>query len=133
MDRFKEIADLIEKEMPDLFAIYLFGSIASGTSNEESDIDLALLAKGPIAADKLSQVKIILYGKINYPSIDVVDMRTCPTTLAIEVLHGVVILDRAPRERAEFEARLLSQYAILNEERKEILEDIRKRGSVYGG
>ena len=46
---------------------------------------------------------------------------------------GQVIYSDDPKEPAEFKIRTLKEYALLNEERAEILRNISARGSVYGG
>jgi hypothetical protein len=52
--------------------------------------------------------------------------------LAAQVLEsGLVLLRGDECELARLETRLMSMYAMLNEERAGILEDIAKRGSVY--
>jgi hypothetical protein len=43
-----------------------------------------------------------------------------------------VLLDAQPSPRSAFEAFALSAYARLNEERREILNDVRARGRVHG-
>ncbi len=55
-----------------------------------------------------------------------------PLTLATQVLRYGLVLDCSDeRERGMVETRLLSLYAMLNEERSGILSDIAERGSVY--
>jgi hypothetical protein len=46
--------------------------------------------------------------------------------------HGRAVFERDALERAEFEALALSSYARLNEERRAILEDVRRSGRVHG-
>ncbi len=46
---------------------------------------------------------------------------------------GQVIYSNDPKKLAEFQIRTLKDYALLNEERAEILKNISARGSVYGG
>jgi hypothetical protein len=44
----------------------------------------------------------------------------------------VLLVDADPSRRQAFEAIALSAYAHLNEERREILNDIARRGSIHG-
>jgi hypothetical protein len=53
--------------------------------------------------------------------------------MRVQVLEaGRVLFERSARERAEFEALALSSYARLNEERRAILEDVRRSGRAHG-
>jgi hypothetical protein len=52
--------------------------------------------------------------------------------MRVQVLRdGRLLADVQPSVRASFEATALSAYARLNEERREILNDIAARGRVY--
>ena len=48
-----KIKNSVLKELNDVEAVYLFGSVAKGTEKLESDIDLAVLADKGFDADKL--------------------------------------------------------------------------------
>jgi hypothetical protein len=64
---------------------------------------------------------------------DIVDLLRADTVTAAQVVvTGVEILSIEPRKLAEFETMVLSRYALLNEERAEILLDIEKKGTIYG-
>jgi hypothetical protein len=53
--------------------------------------------------------------------------------LRVQVIDGgQVLYERDPNERALFEATTLGMYVRLNDERGEILADVRKRGHVHG-
>ena len=96
------LIEQIRKSVPSLIALYRFGSQAKGTARPDSDVDL-------------------------------VDLRTASTVMRMQVLSTGVCLD-APVEpaRREFEMYAYSDYARLNEERREIVKGITKRGLVYG-
>lgn len=65
--------------------------------------------------------------------VDLVDLRTASAVLRAQVLRdGELLIDLAPSARAEFEMLVLADYARLNEERREILLDVKARGSVHG-
>jgi predicted nucleotidyltransferase len=40
----------LRESVPDLIAVYLFGSVARRDANRESDVDLAVLAREPIGS-----------------------------------------------------------------------------------
>jgi uncharacterized protein len=113
--------------------LYLYGSRATGTANAGSDYDFALIAPLILEQAELEGIREslseILPGR---PDVDCVDLRRIPLTLAAQILEtGIVLFCEDEPERARLETRLLSMYASLNEERREILEDIAPRGSVY--
>ncbi len=92
----------IRSEMPNVVAIYLFGSAAAGELRTDSDIDLNDLR----STSTVMQAQIVSTGKRIY--------------CANEPLCS------------EFEGRAYSDYARLNEERRYIPGDIRERGRIYG-
>ena len=113
--------------------VYLYGSRATGNDRPDSDYDFALMARGPLGRETLEGLCDRLIDSLpGDPDVDCVDMRGIPLTLAAQVLEsGIVLIPGDEDERARLENRLMSMYAILNEERQGILEDILERGSVY--
>lgn len=66
--------------------------------------------------------------------IDLVDLTTASTVLRMQVVSlGRAIRVSDSRRQGQFEDLVFSQYARLNEERREILERVEREGSVYGG
>ncbi|CUS38498.1 hypothetical protein [Candidatus Nitrospira nitrificans] len=63
---------------------------------------------------------------------DLLDLRSASTVMRMQVISTGECL-AAPNEaaRREFEMYVYSDYARLNEERREILNHVRTRGSVY--
>ena len=115
------IIDVLRTALPDVFAIYRFGSSADGTTHRGSDIDVAILALQERLAARLSR------------DVDLVDLATATPVMAIQVVaHGTLLLDGDPAARGHFEDRTFSAYARLNEERRAILERVRSEGTVYG-
>ena len=105
----------IRQSVPDLIALYRFGSQTKGTARPDSDVELAQELATQLHRD-----------------VDLVDLRTASAVMRMQVISTGECLD-APNEpaRREFEMYAYSDYARLNEERKGILDDIRARGSVY--
>jgi predicted nucleotidyltransferase len=119
--------------LPDVVALYCFGSFARGDDNADSDVDLAVLPRRPLPATLRFAVQEELARRLGR-DVDLIDLRAASTVLRVQVLAADVLLydgDQAARE--VFEAETLSDYARLNEERRGILEDVIARGSVYGG
>ncbi|MBA2253344.1 MAG: nucleotidyltransferase domain-containing protein [Nitrospirales bacterium] len=122
----------VRQAVPDLIALYRFGSQAQGTATPESDVDLALLAHCPLSLAVLFDLQQQLAALL-HKDVDLVDLRSASTVLRMQVVStGECLVSANEQNREEFEARALSAYARLNEERRGILEDVRTRGSVYG-
>lgn len=126
------ITALISEAIPDVTAVYVFGSEAAGDATAESDVDLAVL--GPAALDSYPRWRLqeSLASRLRR-DVDLVDLRAASSVMRAQIVAtGRVLLDLDPAARAHFEALALSDYARLNEERKAILDDIRERGTIYG-
>jgi predicted nucleotidyltransferase len=125
------IAALLEA-IPGCLAIYRFGSWGSASARPESDIDLAVLPCRPLAPLsrwELSQKLAVVAGR----EVDLVDLLQASTVLRMQVVGHGERIHCADRSRVErFEDLVYSSYARLNEERRDILDDIRKRGSIHG-
>lgn len=128
----KKIVDIALHESPDLKALYLFGSFASGNATLESDIDIALLSATKISADVAFKIKSKLSLEFKR-DIDLIDLLQANTvTKALVVTEGNILFQVDSLAIGLFETTVLSQYANLSEERAEIVQDILNRGSVHG-
>ena len=122
----------IRASIPDLVAVYLFGSTARGDENRDSDLDLAVLGRKRIASDARFELSVRLAEKLRLP-VDLIDLRAASAVFRIQILKDAEILDDAdPNARAEFECFAFADYARLNEERAGILEDVHRTGRVHG-
>ncbi len=122
----------LRKPVPRLIALYRFGSQAKGTTHPDSDVDLALLARNPIPAMRRFELAQELAIQL-HREVDLVDLRSASTVMRMQVISTGTCLD-APDEpaRREFEMYAYSDYARLNEERRDILKRIAASGVVYG-
>jgi uncharacterized protein len=126
-----EAVSLLEKRVPNLLAVYLYGSHAKGVVRADSDVDLAVLGDAPVGAPLMWELKGTLEGLVRR-TVDLVDLAVAPTVLRAQVVStGLVVHDGDRARRQEFEARVLSDYARLNEERWEILERVRREGRIH--
>jgi predicted nucleotidyltransferase len=126
------LSEYIRKAVPGLIALYRFGSQAKGTAHPASDIDLALLAQHPIPNLRRFELAQELATQL-HRDVDLVDLRSASTVMRMQVISTGTCLD-APDEsaRREFEMYAYSDYARLNEERRDILKRIAESGLVYG-
>lgn len=126
------VVALLHDALPGLRAVYRYGSSGSEYERADSDIDLAVLADRPLAFDELSRLTVGLM-RLTGREVDLNDLRRLPVTLRVQIVAGGCRLFAADLGAAdEYAARTLSDYARLNEERRDILDDVRRRGSIYG-
>jgi predicted nucleotidyltransferase len=119
--------------LPRVIAIYRFGSSVDGAPGPESDLDLAVLTESPldpvVRFDLQERLAVVLRQ-----SIDLVDLRSASTVMAIQVIANALLLyDGHSGIRGDFEDSAYGAYARLNEERRGILDRIAAEGTVYGG
>lgn len=128
-----QIVDMLLNSLPGVLAVYRFGSWGTQQERRESDVDLAVLPLQPLSslarwetAQKLAQMLA--------RDVDLVDLRAASTVMRLQVVaQGERLYCRDEAVVGLFETTVFSEYARLNEERREILADIRARGSVYAG
>ena len=130
----KVIKDTLLKSWPGLKAIYLYGSRVAGGARPDSDWDVAFLVDHQTKIDPVERWSIQeKLAKMLGDNVDLLDLRSASTVMQFEVItSGKRIYCRDENYCAEFEMLTFSSYQWLNEMRKFILEDIRKRGSIYG-
>ena len=122
----------LRRKVTALRAVYLFGSQSRGESGNESDIDIAFLADdSPSAPERHAMASELseLLGR----DVDLVDLAAASTVMRAQVIgRGTRVAGTVSPALEEFESRVLSDYARLNEERAAILRDIEQRGTVHG-
>lgn len=122
----------LKQAFPEIIAVYLFGSRGTEYEREASDVDLAVYAGKPLRAAELWYAAQELASEIGR-DVDVVDLASASTVMRAQVVHtGERLYCDDPVACETFEDYVYSSYARLNEERRSILEDVLRRGSVYG-
>jgi predicted nucleotidyltransferase len=96
----------------------------------DSDVDMGVLAERPLEEELLRRLTMELENLIGR-DVDLVDLGSATPVLWMQVLEGQILFCSDARRVAEFENVAMSRYCALNEERKEILQDIVARGTVY--
>lgn len=79
------LVDHVRNAVPNLIALYRFGSYAQGTATPASDVDIAILAHQallPSALFDLQQRLAVLLHK----EVDLIDLHAAPTVLRMQVL-----------------------------------------------
>ncbi|UPM52601.1 type VII toxin-antitoxin system MntA family adenylyltransferase antitoxin [Gottfriedia acidiceleris] len=113
------------------YTIFLFGSAAQNRMRPDSDLDIAYLSD-----TELSNYERFLFSQeianLLNMNVDLIDLNHASTVFQAEIIHsGKVIYCSDDFRRVIFEMKTLKMFAKLNEERKEILDKIKERGSIY--
>jgi len=126
------VISFLADSIPDLISVYQFGSTPEGNEHAESDLDLAFLAPRPLDSVDRWTLQEELPSQLRR-DVDLVDLHAALTVMQMQVLaRGNVLAEWDRAARQQFEMRVYSAYALLNEERAGILKDVRKRGRIYG-
>ncbi len=126
------IVECLSETVPDLVAVYRFGSTVYGVPHAESDIDVAVLASQPLPVDTWFRAVERLSATL-HRQVDLLDLWLASPVLTLQAItRGRVLHDPDAGARIGFEGRVLGEYARLNEQRRGILERIALEGTVYG-
>ena len=128
----RSITLAIESTGLKMLAVYLHGSYGTEYMRADSDLDLAFLSARPLAFDELMSFSAELQEFNSDVNFDIADLRRCDTVFVAQVVNsGVRVYTGNETAAQRFEMTALSKYARLNEEREEIISDIKQRGSVF--
>ena|SRR5688572_12361883 len=126
------LIEFVKQAIPDLIALYRFGSQTKGSARTESDVDLAVLACHPTPALRRFDLAQELAAQL-HRDVDLLDLRSVSTVMRMQVVStGECLVAADEAARREFEMYTYSNYARLNEERREILKRVSASGLVYG-
>lgn len=126
------VIETLRGALPGVVAIYRFGSTATGQAGRDSDVDIAVLPSAPLDPAFRFDLQETLAVAL-HRSVDLVDLLRASTVMRMQVLESAVLLfEHETAARLRFETAACSSYARLNEERRAILEQVRKEGTVYG-
>jgi predicted nucleotidyltransferase len=125
------IVRTLQTGLPNLLAVYAFGSRINGTARPDSDLDLAVLVAG--LADPLALFDLAgELADLAECAVDLLDLRAASTVMQYQIITTGVRWWARDHQSALFEAAILSEKTELDTARSALLEDIRQRGSVYG-
>lgn len=125
------ILERVQDRLPDLLALYAFGSRIQGQANAESDLDLAVLVPG--YADPL-----LLFDQAGELAddagcaVDLLDLRAASTVMQYQIITTGERWWQKDDQAALYEVVILSEKTALDEARKALIDDIQHRGRVYG-
>ena len=100
---------------PDLAAIYLFGSRASGRGGPRSDVDLAVVLREELDADARSRKRLALLSdacqRLGTDAVDLVVLEDAPAPLGHRVLKwGRLLREVLPKRRTAVAEHILRRY-----------------------
>jgi len=125
------IKEILAK-LPDVQAIYRYGSAGCVYERQDSDIDIAVLLNRTVSFQEITELSLSLM-RLTGRDIDLHNMKELPVTLRVQiVLQGVRIYCKDKVAAEAYDSYTLSDYVRLNEERRFILEDIKQREQIYG-
>ena len=86
----EKIKQILKRDLPEGYRIYLFGSWARGNAEERSDIDIAILGDQELDWKTFLKIKEKIEDIPTLRKIDVVDLRAVGRQFREEVLrHGI--------------------------------------------
>ena len=100
---------------PEVKAVYLFGSRATGSADENSDYDIAVLCERGTSSERCGMLQIELNGRLCIAlRTDAVDLVVMNTASSIELLYAIIqdgerLFDRG-EDTDEYEMRRKHEY-----------------------
>jgi predicted nucleotidyltransferase len=125
------IEQLVHERVPDLLALYAFGSRVQGTAGPESDLDLAVLVAGyaePLGLWELAGDLADVAGC----AVDLLDLRAASTVMQYQIITLGQRWWAKDVQAGIFEALILSEKTALDTARAGLLDDIAKEGVIHG-
>lgn len=121
----------LQARMPNLLAVYAFGSRIQGTARPDSDLDLAVLVAGYAELLELWNLSGDLADLAGCP-VDLLDLRAASTVMQYQIITTGQCWWAKDAQAAIYEAAVLSEKTALDSARAGLLADIEKEGTVYG-
>ena len=120
----------IRARIPQVIAIYAFGSQVQGTAGRESDLDLAVLVAGYADPLVLWDVAGCLVDVVGCP-VDLLDLRAASTIMQYQVITTGQRLWAEGLQAGLFECFVLSEKTALDTARAPLMLDIAATGKIY--
>ncbi|OPX56416.1 Nucleotidyltransferase domain-containing protein [Oceanospirillum multiglobuliferum] len=120
----------LQQDIPELLAVYLFGSQASGKAKPDSDIDLAVYHSGQLDVVALWEIGCTLANQLNR-DVDLIDFNQASTVLQHQILSRGRRLWAKDHQADIYEIAVLKMKRELDARRAPVLERIVKTGRVY--
>lgn len=125
------IIDTLKQEIPELQAIYIFGSQSDGSATSKSDIDIAYLSTKTLTNVERWEVSQKLASLLSM-DIDLIELSTTNTIFRYQILSTAERIYGHGYEVESFETLAYSFYLRFKEERQPIVDAIMENKSVFG-
>jgi predicted nucleotidyltransferase len=125
------ITRMLQDRVPNLLAVYAFGSQISNHAGPDSDLDLAVLVAAyadPLALWTLAGDLADVAGC----PVDLLDLRAASTVMQYQVITTGQRWWASDLQAAFFEVAVLSEKTALDTARSELLADIASKGTIHG-
>ena len=127
----ESLVHTLRGRLPELLAVYAFGSRIAGGARADSDLDLAVLVAGYADPMVLFELTGDLADLAGCP-VDLLDLRAASTVMQYQILTTGQRWWAADIQASLYEASVFSEMTSLNTARAGLLADIHERGYVYG-
>lgn len=129
--KLQKAIDLIKKEL-NADTIVLFGSYARKTQSKESDIDIAIKTKKEVTSTDMFNITQRLEELLKI-DVDLVNLDNISDSFRYEILmNGEILYCKDEYTFDLYKLDMFREYLELNESRKDIIENIKNGGTIYG-
>lgn len=125
-----QIVSAVRAVLPEVEAVYLYGSFATGEQNDSSDLDLAVVMPSRLNPLQLWDASNAMADKLNI-DLDLLDLKAVDTVVQHQVLTTGRRIFGEGLLLDLYETYILSAMTSLEELRAPLIADIIHRGSVY--
>ena len=125
------IIDTLKQEIPELQALYLFGSQNDGSATKKSDVDIAYLTQQTLTSLERWDVSQKLASLLSL-DVDLIELSTTNTIFRYQILSTAERIYGDGYDVESFETLAYSFYLRFQEERQPIVDEIMKNKSVFG-
>lgn len=125
-DLIKDLKTILEEQAKQVVFAYIFGSLVKSGSYRAGDIDLAVFfekSESVSFLDAKLDLNATLSRMLKFDDIDILILNTARNLILLDevIRDGIVILDKDPNFREDFEQRILHQALDFKYQRASIL------------
>lgn len=128
-----QLISKLKEFFPDIKAFYFFGSSQSNQTQAGSDFDFGMLRLSPDAIEGCQIFRAAeALADILRCDVDLIDLDNASTVFQFQVISTGQKMFASDEVRVnDWETKVYKEYALLGEERSDILKAIHQRGSIF--